>query len=568
MDSLPENELIEKGLPCPACSSSDALALYSDGHSFCFSCRKSFKGDKPPERSTVKSSTKASSDVDIAEALKGFSYKALLSRKINLETCQKFGYMVRQRPSGAVDHAAIYRDANGQPLWLKIRHCGTKEEPAKGFSIVGPSDDTFFGQHLWSKGGKRLVIAGGELDALTVSQAMDNQWPVVSPPKGENGLEKAIRAQLQWVLSFDEVVLGMDMDKVGREANLAAAHLLPAGKVKIAKWTQKDPNEMLLKGEGKEVIRCVWNAEVVHPDGIVDAREVDMSRPTMGLPWPWRNMTNWTLGRRPGEVYTFGGGTGLGKSDTLYEVVSADIQGRNREGDTWEPQKWAMFTYEAGPGRVKLEILSKVAQKRFKIPQGHPKCLWTEADYTAAMELLDIQCGGRLFLMDGKGAPDWERVKDLARFLKHTHGVAHFAVDPVSAMVAGEDEERKMLDGLFIDAANLAEELQASFYIFSHLTRPKEGKGHEEGAPVRLGQFRGSNGIGMFSAFVIGYERDQSADTPEERCVATIRMVKDRLLGDSTGETFKLHYDRLSGTLDCAIEDTPEGADGYGEEIE
>jgi twinkle protein len=279
----------------------------------------------------------------------------------------------------------------------------------------------------------------------------------------------------------------------------------------------------------------------------------------MGTPWPWSFITDWTLGRRPEEVYTLGSGTGMGKSDILYEVVASTIRGSNREGAVFPPEAFAIFGYESGPKKTKREILSKLAGKRFKVPQGHPKCYWTPADLDATKELL-VDCkarGGRLYLMDSKGAPDWDRIKDLARFYHHAEGVTNFVIDPVSALVAGEDEERKDLDRIFKEAEDLAVELNSKVYFTSHLSRPKDGPSHEEGGHVRLGQFRGSNGIGMFSAFVLGLERNQQADTPQERCTATVRMVKDRQLGDSTGETSKLFYDRMSGLYDQAYEDLP-----------
>ena len=35
-----ESYPVESHIPCGACGSSDALTIYSDGHSFCYSCEK------------------------------------------------------------------------------------------------------------------------------------------------------------------------------------------------------------------------------------------------------------------------------------------------------------------------------------------------------------------------------------------------------------------------------------------------------------------------------------------------------------------------------------------------
>lgn len=34
-----ESELLRAHLPCPHCGSHDALAEYTDGHTYCFSCQ-------------------------------------------------------------------------------------------------------------------------------------------------------------------------------------------------------------------------------------------------------------------------------------------------------------------------------------------------------------------------------------------------------------------------------------------------------------------------------------------------------------------------------------------------
>jgi twinkle protein len=495
---------------------------------------------------------------DLARLIETSSIKSIPSRKINAETCRKFDYRVRLNSKGEQEHIAVYRDLNGVPQWAKIRNTGTPERPKKDFTSVGKTGDLFYGQWLWAAGGKRLTIVGGELDLLTVSMVQDNQWPVVSPPKGEQSLDKFVTANLQWVSSFDEVCIGTDMDQPGREAALKAAKLLPPGKAKIVVWSRKDPNEMLLNGEGKDIIRCIWNAERYTPGGMVDARNLTaecLVPPTMGMPWPWRFMTQWTLGRRYSEHYTFGSGTGMGKSDFLAEIIAADLQGKTRDGQEYEPQGWAIFCYEGGAATYKNIIAGKIAQRLFQYPQGHPDCHWTPEEHAAAHALMDgplWDAGGKLFILETGGAADWDTNMENMRYLRHAENIRHNLTDPIGALVIDEEDERKFLDKATLESAHLADELQSCNYFVSHLTRPSEGKSHEEGGRVILKQFRGSNGIGMYSSFVMGLERNQQADTLEERCTTTLRCVKDRKTGSSTGKTQALIYDQISGTLDVA----------------
>lgn len=558
----PQGECLEKNLPCwrPECGSSDGVAHYSEpDREHCFSCNHTrFLSDDHLVGGTGASQARSRSKVDdsVLRLIESSSVKAIPSRKLTQEACKKFDYRVRMNPNGEQEHVAVVRDPSGEIIGVKLRNTGTKEEPKKLFTIIGSMGDGFYGQHLWPKGGKRLVIVGGEIDCVTTALVQDLQWPVVSPTTGEKSLAKTIKAQYDWVCSFQEVCIGTDMDKAGREAAEEAAKLLPPGKAKIVGWTRKDPNEMLMEGEGKQIFFSIFNAVPFRPGGIIDARTVTQScivPPSMGRPWPWKFMTDWTLGRRGGELYTFGAGSGLGKSDYLAEHIAACLQGKTRYGATFEPEAFALFAYESGPAQTKNTIAGKIAQRRFQIPQGHPDCQWTQDELLEVHRHMDEDlwaAGGKLFLMDTKGAADWEQNKELIRFLHHAEGVTNFMVDPIGALVVDEDEERKFLDAATLEAAKLAVELNSCVYFVSHLTRPSMGPSHEEGGRVALKQFRGSNGIGMYSNFVFGLERDQQADTEVERCMTTVRAVKDRLTGNSAGLTERLHYDRITGLLD------------------
>ena len=42
-----------KHMACPKCNSSDANALYEDGHSYCFSCKTRFGADMKEEARVV-----------------------------------------------------------------------------------------------------------------------------------------------------------------------------------------------------------------------------------------------------------------------------------------------------------------------------------------------------------------------------------------------------------------------------------------------------------------------------------------------------------------------------------
>jgi twinkle protein len=552
---FPESELVQKGLPCDDCGSSDALALYTDEHTHCFSCGVT-KGSNAPVLDGLRDDRTGDEQGPLGATIQTGSIHALKSRGITQATCREWDYRIRQNPHGEFEQLAVYRDEHGTPAGVKVRNVGV-DGTAKEFHWVGSAKGQLYGRHKWSAGGKILTIVEGEIDALTVSQCYAHKYPVVSVPNGAHEAAKAFAKNLEFIASFDKVVIGFDMDAQGRDAAVECAKLLPPGKAFIVKWAGgKDANEMLQAGKPEEITRCCWNAEAYRPDGVIDARQLTaqcLDPVETGIPWPWDFMTGWTYGRRPQELYVIGAGTGIGKTDMVAEVIASTISGLTKSGRAYPPEGFAIFAYEAGAATTKKAIAGKLASRRFHIPQDDSGASWTDDELRAAMDLMDHALwdrGGKLFINDSRGAADWDAVVERARYLHHAEGITNFLVDPISALVTDEENERQFIDKLVLQAAKLSVELNSKIYLASHLARPKDGPSHEEGGHVRLSQFRGSNAIGMFANFVFGMERNQQAEEESERALATIRVVKDRFTGNSIGKTSKIVYDAITGSYD------------------
>lgn len=561
-------------IPCPndKCGSHDAFCTYTDGHGACFSCRKTYSAKQLTKlgydaeaqtpshsASSGKGGERRAVSEEFQVVLDASAVKAIPSRKLTQATTRHFNYRVRVNGRGEQEHVAVYTDPQGRPVGAKVRNCG-QDGAGKGFAWIGETTRTeLFGQHLWGASGKMLIVTEGEIDAMTVAQCWGNKFPVVSVPNGAATARKDLARHLEWVNTFEKVVLMFDMDQQGRTAAEECASLLPPGKAFIASLPEKDPNAVLLAHGQQPITDAAHNAKPYRPDGLVDARDLTercLNPVIAGIPWPYPFMTKWTYGRRPGEVYVFGGGTGIGKTDVLAEIVACTVDGKDVEGKTFTPEGFAVFGYESGPAGTKKAIAGKLWSRRFHIPQEDAKAEgaeWTDAELTEAMAYMDTDCwerGGRLFINDSFGAADWEAVKARARFLRHSEDIRHFAVDPLSALVIGVEDERKELDRIVMESAMLSQELDSNFYLFSHLTRPGFGPPHEEGGRVQLNHFRGSGGIVMFAFFCFGLERDQQAEDLNVRCETTYRVLKDRYTGNSTGKTQKLHYNVMNGRLE------------------
>ena len=195
--------------PCARCGSSDGLATYSDGHTFCFAgC-----GDTQPGGRHIES---AAGLIPLDQ----IDIRPIPERKIWHDTCRLFGYGFHGQ-----DQIATYYDKDRKAVGQKVRG------PNKQFRVIGDVTKAAlpFGAHLWPKTGKKIVVTEGEIDCMSMSQAQGNKCPtVVSIACGAGPQVKIVLRELSRVLfgfrrSSADVRLGFGWE---RAAAVAACEVL------------------------------------------------------------------------------------------------------------------------------------------------------------------------------------------------------------------------------------------------------------------------------------------------------------------------------------------------------
>jgi len=515
-----ESEFL-RHVPCRACGSSDANSLYTDGHTHCFACGAHDNG----EGAVTKARRKVA-----GELLQG-EYSAIPSRRINEDTCRKLGYTIAEY-KGKLVQVATYYDADGNAVAQKVRGAN------KQFAVLGSLDDALpFGAHAWPKAGKMLVVTEGEMDALSMSQVQGNKWPVVSIACGAGPqVRKYIAKHRDYFLKFEKVVIMFDADEPGREAAKIAAEVI-GRRALIAELPLKDANEMLVAGRTDELINAMWKAQPYRPDGIVELSDIAAKVcevPEAGKSWKLPTLTALSYGRRPGEVWVLGAGVGTGKTDLLIEEAEHVI--------SFHKEPVGLFFLEAAPQDIAIRLAGKHVGQPLHIPDP---TRGPEVIHNAVKALADTH---RVFLYDAYGMAEWDNIKERIRFLHHAYGVRYFVIDNLTAFVAGAEDERRELERVMAEAAGLAQEIQSFFWIVSHLATP-EGTPHENGGMVTLRHLKGARAIAAWAHYSIGLERDQQAEDEVERRTTTVRILKDRFSGRSTGKTFQIRYDFATGML-------------------
>lgn len=521
-----ESEFLRKE-PCPECGSKDNLARYSDGHAYCFGCEHF----EPPEGEERSSTSKPKLDFKPVEG----EVRPIKSRKIHQKTCEKYGYKIGTF-NGQLVHIADIRDAKGRLKAQKVRFKG------KDFIGLGDPGSYLMGMHLF-QGGRKLIITEGELDALSFSQAQGNKYPVVSLPTGSKGAHKVIAKNLDYLSNFDEILLSFDMDEPGQEAAEKCAKLLMHMDVKLIDLPLKDANEMLKADRAEELTRAVWNAKKYQPAGLLKLKDIveAIRKPIeWGYDWFIPELTEATYGRRLGEIYTLGAGTGVGKTDLFTQSMAYDVKVLR------EPV--AAIYMEMAPEELGKRIAGKVAGRTFHIPDSG----WEQMEMDEV--LADEEFCEMVNIWDSFGCTDWDEIEPAIIFLA-AQGVRFFYIDHLTALATGGDkDEKEELEDVMARLGALAKRYGIIIHLISHLTTPDKGAPHEEGGRVTIRQFKGSRAIGFWSYFMFGLERNQQASDPIERQTTTFRILKDRYTGQSTGKTIPLNYDEETGLIHVAEE--------------
>ncbi|AUR86406.1 AAA domain protein [Vibrio phage 1.084.O._10N.261.49.F5] len=304
------------------CSSRDGLAIYLKQDSndndiydgYCWSCHQSFFTEEI-NSSTLCSELGISEDGVVgerkfepkpkAEPLSGDEVKKLYNeigfptksyRKLKPEWMKYFGFLVKYDSKGVATQV-MYPEAETMTSisGMKIRVL------PKRFNKIGRTGmkSMLGGQIKYKSPTKRLLILAGENDGCAGWGMLHEYYQGVELRKlkkfnpnatsedinvgdsvhvvwgtcGEGSLHKQLQLQYDFIDGYEEIILGLDNDSAGEEATKKCLKVLPEGKVKIAKWSYKDPHEMLERGKEGQFIRDFFNAKDFIDSGIVSAAD-------------------------------------------------------------------------------------------------------------------------------------------------------------------------------------------------------------------------------------------------------------------------------------------------------
>ncbi len=522
---------------CPCGESSKGYNIHSDGYAFCFSCNKRFNniGEAKMENGLQRTNKVVEMPDKVSST---GEYRDITDRKISEQTARKYRTKLRSNGSIISHHYYEYYNAEGSHIATKVRQVEGKRIWSQG----DMGDALLFGQNLFKSGGKYITIVEGEIDAMSTYEMLGSKWAVVSIKNGVQSAVQNCKQHLEYLNSFENVVVCFDNDRPGVEASQKVAQLFEPNKCKIVRLEYKDPNEYQKMGKAKDFVQAWWSAETYTPAGIMNLSKLGDSlyeeEYCETIPYPWSDMNEKTYGMRTGELTTFTSGAGMGKSSIMRELMYHILKNSN--------DNIGILALEESTKNTAFNIMSVEANQRLYIKEIRNQFSREQLNIWQK----DTIGSGRFFAFDHFGSIGNDEILSRIRYMAKSLDCKWIFLDHLSILVSGQDDgdERKSIDVLMTKLRSLVEETGVGLLLVSHLRRPTGDLGHENGKEVTLSHLRGSASIAHLSDSVIALERNQQSDDEVIACTTTIRILKNRYTGE-TGVSSYLHYDKKSGRM-------------------
>ena len=96
---------------------------------------------------------------------------------------------------------------------------------------------------------------------MAAYELLGEKWAVVSIKRGASSAVKDVKESIEYLESFDNIMICFDKDKAGEEASKQVASIIKPGKARIITLPNgyKDANDMLRQGKFQEFTRAWWD---------------------------------------------------------------------------------------------------------------------------------------------------------------------------------------------------------------------------------------------------------------------------------------------------------------------
>lgn len=533
--AMPENgKIIKYKLPCDNCGSSDAKVMYEAGDTFCFKCRT--VGDLQLKHG-------GNSHREYEEELMSFDfefyhnaeYKAIKDRRIDEDTCKKFGVKTTTKGS----HLFPAYDKEGKLVAIKERFY-----PEKIYKIHGDiSKATLFGMNEFPKTGRSATITEGEYDAMAAYRMSGSKYPHFSVFNGAGSAKRECKRNFEELKEFETIVINFDNDDPGKEAVDAVGRLFP-GRSKVLLLTEgKDACDYLKANKGSKYVDEFFRARKYTLGGIINGADTwekyKEKKNVESIPFDpqYEQLNQKTYGMRFGEIVLLTAGTGSGKTQVLrewkYNLLTKttfnilDISLEEDTGDT------------VG-GLMAIHANKRIMLPDVNIPEEEEKRLHDE-----------LFKDGRFFTLDHEGSVEDDSLLDKIEYAATVDNCKIIFLDHITIAVSdvAAGSENLSMDKFMNRLLKMVKRLNICVVVVSHLRKTGGGgKSFEEGRIPTEDDLKGSGSLKQIAMTTIAIARNKYAENDKERNTTSFHVLKCRFSG-RTGPCDHAYFDDETGRM-------------------
>lgn len=511
---------------------------------------------------------------ELREFMKTKTYNSGNYRSIPDEISKFFGHLNDVNEQGKVT-ARYYPETNDEG-----KVCGWKcRNHPKDFSFgkVGSTGNKsqLSGQVKFKSSGKYVLIVGGEEDkaaayAMLKANQKDAEFDtiaVVSPTSGESSAAKQCARQYEFLDKYEIIIVGTDNDAAGQKAAIEIAKVLPKEKVRIATWSMKDPNEMLIANKGKQFVRDFYAAKPLVESGVKDSRGMrdamkdELLATKIPLP-PHMHRLQDAMGGgiRQGRIVNIIGDTSVGKSSHVNAMVYDWIYNA--------PEPVCVVSLEATEGQYALDLASLHLERNLTWYDDGQDIL-DYLDQPAVAEMIDnlmYKEDGkpRYYIIDERDGSIELLEKQMERMYRQ-NGCKIFIIDVLTDILRGSAESKQE------DHMKWQKQFVKNGVTIVNVLHTRKPSMNAEGKLRKVTEYDalGSGTFVQSAAINIVINRDKMASGIEQN-TTYVDMPKCR--GGKTGEICKWYYDFKTRKIwdldDYLQQNPPEVPDYIAEDID
>ena len=438
------------------------------------------------------------------------------------------------------------RNARLKDARKKAKAEGLPKPKGASFFPIGKCkvDNELFGQSLFNKGGRHLVICAGEEDAMAFYEANGGAkygTAVVSPTIGEGNAHLQVKHNLEWVMSFEKVTIVFDNDDAGNSGAEEIAKMLKPSQAFIAKLPKGDCCDYTSRGLSEELSKHVtFKSEQYTPVGVYslssmwDSFEKSGSTDIIPFPNAFGNLNKLMAGgRERGEITCVGAYTSIGKSTIISHSVYHLLKNTN--------YKVGAMYLEGTQREVVRDLLSIDMKQNLRL--SSPDELDMEDLRKKFME--GIAKNDNFVFVDSQGSVSLDDIFDKLNYLAKGCGCDLLIIDPIQACIASDSNGAtiEFMDRLL----KLAKQTNCAIDIVSHMRKPDSNDPHG----CTEYDLLGSSSINQISFNTILASRDKMSDDPEKKNWTQLNLVKCRRVGN-TQKAGGFKYDYKTTLIEAA----------------